>query len=210
MNVSVPTTNHDLIAQVALVSGVIGVGFYVFAFSRVRSTLSTQYLRFVGVFALGIILPLVPWTVKHVIEIGGAPTSIGQLMGGSGATAFTTPDWSLIHSSEALATIKSSQAQAMTSSGQSQNEDFGRYFGYETGVNNYLKLAPNLTFQKNQTGEFTDITYIFLALLPVLFLFVRGRTGYLFFIGGGLFLLYLYWFASGVPTKLITEILGGI
>lgn len=53
----------------------------------------------------------------------------------------------------------------------------GRYFGYDKGINNYLKLPANLTFQKNQAGEFTDITYIFLALVPSILLFVRGRRG---------------------------------
>ena len=63
----------------------------------------------------------------------------------------------------------------MTASGQTQNEDLGRYFGYDTGINNYLKLPANLTFQKNQSGEFTEISYIFLALVPSLLLFVRSR-----------------------------------
>jgi hypothetical protein len=67
------------------------------------------------------------------------------------------------------------QAASITSDGKSLNEDFSRYFGQESGLNNYLKLPANLTFQKNQTGEFTEITYIFLALFPAILLFVRGR-----------------------------------
>ncbi len=70
---------------------------------------------------------------------------------------------------------KAQQAASITSDGKSLNEDFSRYFGQESGLNNYLKLPANITFQKNQSGEFTDITYIFLAFLPAILLFVRGR-----------------------------------
>lgn len=38
-----------------------------------------------------------------------------------------------------------------------------------------MKLPANLTFQKNQAGEFTEITYIFLALVPAMLLFVTSR-----------------------------------
>ncbi|WP_161997899.1 hypothetical protein, partial [Escherichia coli] len=51
----------------------------------------------------------------------------------------------------------------------------GRYFGYEEGINNYLKLPFNLTYQRNQPGEYTEITFIFLALLPAVFVFLAFR-----------------------------------
>lgn len=38
----------------------------------------------------------------------------------------------------------------ITGSGTSMNEDFNRYFGQETGLNNYIKLPVNLTLQVNQ------------------------------------------------------------
>lgn len=56
------------------------------------------------------------------------------------------------------------------------NEDLNRYFGQETGLNNYIKLPANLTFQINQKGEFTDITYIFLAFVPVALLFANTKN----------------------------------
>jgi hypothetical protein len=73
----------------------------------------------------------------------------------------------------------------------------GRYFGYDTGINNYLKLPANLTFQKNQSGEFTDITYFFLAFFPVALLFVRSRRSlYQIFIGSILAFCISYYFTS--------------
>ena len=73
----------------------------------------------------------------------------------------------------------------------------GRYFGYDTGINNYLKLPPNLTFQKNQAGEFTDITYFFLAFFPAALLFARSRRSlYSICIGGVLIFSILYYFVD--------------
>ncbi|MFA6090883.1 MAG: hypothetical protein WC774_03855, partial [Candidatus Gracilibacteria bacterium] len=63
-----------------------------------------------------------------------------------------------------------------SSSGKSQNEDLGRYFGYDDGVNNYLKLPLNLTMQSNQPGEYTEITPFFLALIPIIFLFLAFKN----------------------------------
>ena len=62
---------------------------------------------------------------------------------------------------------------SLDENGESKNEDLERYLGYEEGINKYLRLPFNLTFQKNQSGEFTAITYIFLALIPILFIFAR-------------------------------------
>lgn len=96
-----------------------------------------------------------------------------MLTGFAGPTAF---DYKKLYpQSEYDARTKAATDSAITSDGQSQNEDFSRYFGQEKGINNYLKLPVNLTFQKNQTGEFTDITYIFLALVPAAFFFLRSR-----------------------------------
>ena len=57
-----------------------------------------------------------------------------------------------------------------------ENEDLGRYFGYDDGVNNYLKLPLNLTMQSNQPGEYTEITPFFLALIPIIFLFLAFKN----------------------------------
>ena len=41
-------------------------------------------------------------------------------------------------------------ANTLDADGNTKNEDFGRYFGYEKGISNYLKLPLNLTLQLNQ------------------------------------------------------------
>jgi hypothetical protein len=37
------------------------------------------------------------------------------------------------------------------------NEDMLRYFGYEEGILDYVNMFWNLTMQKNQAGEYTNI-----------------------------------------------------
>jgi hypothetical protein len=59
-------------------------------------------------------------------------------------------DFNKIGYSEEKKKKEDAEAQATTNSGTTQNEDLGRYFGYEGGLNNYMKLPANLTFQKNQ------------------------------------------------------------
>lgn len=88
-----------------------------------------------------------------------------------------SPDYTKIFTKEELKKIEdNSTSQAISQSGQSQNEDLGRYFGYDRGANNYLKLPLNLTMQSNQPGEYTDITPFFLALIPVIFLFLAFKN----------------------------------
>lgn len=86
----------------------------------------------------------------------------------------------------------SSNFTLIDKNGKTLNEDFSRYFGQESGLNNYLKLPIHLTLQKNQGGEFTDITFIFLALTPVLLLFLRAKHGREFYwLAGVTFFLIL-------------------
>lgn len=146
------------------------------------------------VFILGIVVSLSPWFIKNYQE--AQILSIDSLIGWSWWT--TMYDYKQFYTKEELAAIDKQSIEWITTSGQSQNEDMGRYFWYDSGINNYLKLPANLTFQKNQSGEFTDITYIFLALVPWLLLFVRSRK-YIFLYTGVILLwsMLLYYF---IPT----------
>ncbi len=118
---------------------------------------------------------MTPWLLKNISE-SPQKITVDTLL--SGAPAPSSFDFKKVYSqAEYDARTKAASDANITSDGQSQNEDFSRYFGQEKGINNYLKLPVNLSFQKNQSGEFTDITYIFLAFLPGTLLFVRSRFG---------------------------------
>lgn len=60
------------------------------------------------------------------------------------------------------------------------NDDLNRYIGHENGVLNYVNLPWNLTMQTNQGGEFTDISFLFFALIPLIFIFLPFRNKYFF------------------------------
>jgi hypothetical protein len=91
----------------------------------------------------------------------------------------------------------------MDSSGKTTNEDLGRYFGYEDGINNYLKLPFNLTYQKNQPGEYTEISFIFLALLPSVLLFLTYRHPSLA-LGAGAMIVFEFAYFTGM-SKTLTD-----
>jgi len=76
-----------------------------------------------------------------------------------------------------------------------------------------MKLPFNLTMQKNQKGEFTDITFIFLAFTPVALLFLRTRRKqewtWIAVISTYLLLAAAFFYIPAVQDVL-TQIFGGI
>ncbi len=222
MNVWMPVENIGLIHNITLWLGVIGIASLVFAYMQNGVVkLRTWFLANL-VLTLGIVLALTPWFIKNGFEARTFTSEqhgsiLDGLIGGYANIWFD--NYSAIYSVDEYTTKKKAQqASSITSDGKSQNEDFSRYFGQESGLNNYLKLPVNLTFQKNQSGEFTDITYIFLAFLPAIFLFVRGRrygwakwTRSIFpvLIGLALLIAILYYFVGSTGT-LFSTMLSGI
>ncbi len=113
----------------------------------------------------------------------------------SGDTKSFIPDYTTIRTTKELEEIKEKSRQnAISQDGKTLNEDLGRYFGYETGLSNFLKLPINLTLQSNQKGEFTDISYIFLAILPGIILLRFRRKPMMSAYGIYLILLFLLYF----------------
>lgn len=168
--------NTTIIVLFSTVIGIIGFGYALYTHSKLRIT---QYLQITGIFLLGIFLAVFPWVLKNGFELGWKNISVPSLLNGSGnvpSNGSFVADYSKIYTPEELQTrVNQNNFSMITGSGTSLNEDFARYFGQESGLNNYIKLPANLTFQKNQNGEFTDITYIFLAFVPVSLLFLRAK-----------------------------------
>ncbi len=129
-------------------------------------------LKYVWIIICWFVLAVSPWLLKNALEARG-DMNIGTLIWGK-ANNFK-PDFTLIHSEEELIKIREENERSMSASGTIQNEDWGRYFWYEKGINNYIKLPLNLTVQKNQSWEFTDIWFIYLAFLPTILLFLPYR-----------------------------------
>lgn len=150
------------------------------------------------IFLVGIAIPVSPWLIKNIYETRNEGLSISNMLNGKGDVL--NPDYTKIYSPAEISKIEEKNTTLSTSaSGKTQNEDLGRYFGYEDGVNNYLKLPLNLTMQSNQPGEYTEITPFFLALIPIVFLFLAYGNPY--WIIGLIAILgfeYAYFFNSGL------------
>lgn len=147
---------------------ILGIGYGLWK-EQVRLT----WLYAVMAFVCGVGIALSPWLIKNGVESNVLTTkSIDGLLNGSGGHFL--PEYTKNYSEEELQ--KRHQAMAefslVSSSGTTLNEDFSRYFGQEQGLNNYMKLPIHLTIQKNQGGEFTNITFLFLALVPVILFFL--------------------------------------
>lgn len=144
----------------------LSLACFLYGYFRNRSTnLGSTILKPLGLLCIALLLPLLPWLAKNIAEVGTNKFGINELLNGKSNTV--TSDYHEIYTPAELQKHKDSIAANLISvEGKSQNEDLGRYFGYEAGINNYLKLPLNLTTQANQAGEFTDITYLYLALVP--------------------------------------------
>ncbi len=171
-----PMDNHLLITQISLWLFFLSLSSFLFVWIKRRSMQDFKYwIISLLVFTVGVIGSLIPWLIKNISEAYPTITIDTMLSGSRWPTVF---DYTKIYSqSEYDARTNASLDASITSDGQSQNEDFSRYFGQEKWLNNYMKLPVNLTFQKNQSWEFTDITYLFLALVPGLLLFMRSSYG---------------------------------
>ena len=182
--------------------GLIILGWVWLLYTIVRQTKFQVKDILILILSMGvwILVALTPWLGKNIYQVSqhqDTPISVTSLLGWKWQSF--KRDYSKIYSEPELNTIqKSLDVQRTSTQWTTQDEDLGRYFWYETGLNNYLKLPFNLTMQVNQKWEFTDISYIFLALLFPLFLFLPYRKDiYIFPVVGvllcmGLF-LYIPW-----------------
>ena len=124
---------------------------------------------------LGFILALLPWGTKNIWEVlNSEKPSLGISRIIWWYSEAYRPAYQNIYTEEEIQDRKD-KASGIGQDGTTTNEDFWRYFWYEKWINNYLKLPWNLTFQVNQKGEFTDISFVFFALIPGIFLFLPYR-----------------------------------
>ncbi|MDD2486829.1 MAG: hypothetical protein PHS92_00455 [Candidatus Gracilibacteria bacterium] len=174
LNINYPKENVSLINNISYGTIFIALALFIYTFYKYKIESFKKAFLLTLVFVFGIFLAVSPWLIKNSIE-SYPDINIGSIL--NGKIKLNYGDYSKIYSSEELLKINQKNVfQATTSSGKTQNEDLGRYFGYEDGINNYLKLPYNLTMQRNQAGEYTEITYIFLALIPIIFLFLFYKS----------------------------------
>lgn len=171
MNIVYPSDNIQFVNTVTIICAVLGFSSLAFAFNK-YSTVVKSFLIKLFICLTGIIIAISPWFVKHIITSDSI--TIWTLL--SWNPEYYKVDYADIYSDEELVKIQEEKEKyTLSQSGTTTNEDWGRYFWYEEGINNFVKLPWNLTIQVNQKGEFTEITYWYLVLLPLILLFLPFR-----------------------------------
>lgn len=205
MNVTFPSDNSLMVFWVSLLSLLLSIIFFYFSIRWEISRIRTLWIH-LSLFLLGVIFSFLPWGIKNISELSNmSEFTIYRLIWGK--IEYFEPDYlSIYNAKEYAEKTKLLTYQSLDENGNTKNEDLGRYFGYEEGINNYLKLPWNLTMQVNQKGEFTDIGFLFLAFIPSLFLFLPSRNKYFYSWILGLLFLGLIYFIPGPLSYFISSI----
>lgn len=140
------------------------------------------FIKEVSLFLLWFFVILTPWFAKNINE-AYPNISIWTIL--IWKTGDFSPDYSLIYSDDELKKITDSKnSERKKENVITTNEDLLRYFWYEKWILDFVYMPWNLSMQKNQTWEYTNIWFLFLALLPLIFIFLpyRKKQYALFFV----------------------------
>ena len=175
-------------------------------FLKHKNTFSHLVLQ-IWMLLLWFVLSLLPWWMKHLLEVSKSEQSFSLNSLIFWVSDSFSPAYEDIYTQDELSSMNRNFSAWVSQSGTTDNADFWRYFWYEKGINNYLKLPWNLTFQVNQKGEFTDITYIFFALLPISFIYLPyKRREYVYPVLASYAFLLLYWIPFSPLNWVLTNL----
>lgn len=188
----------------ALISGTIWILLLAYTFVK-KTEIVKKLLLEVWIFLLWVLIALLPWISKNIVE-SYPNISVWSIIWWT--QEHFNFDKTLIYSEEELNKINKNietrnNENKQESKCPSTNEDLCRYFGYEKWINGYIKLPWNLTMQLNQAWEYTDIWYIFLALIPVILLFLPFRRKEYAYLIVLFLILELFIFVKADSNKLI-------
>lgn len=170
LNVAYPKDDVSFKNYTFLVFLVLAIASFSYSIYKFKIESFKKTIIVLWIFLVWIISSLSPWLVKNTLTLDWN-ISIPWILWWK--WEWFNLDYTKIYSKEELETIKkNNETQAINSTWTTTNEDLWRYFWYENWINNYMKLPYNLTMQTNQKWEYTDITYIFIAILPIIILFL--------------------------------------
>lgn len=137
-----------------------------------------SYSKELSLFLVWVIVILIPWIWKNISE-WYPNISIGTIVWWK-SDDFTV-DFKTIYSEKDYNSILEEKNSVRKKENSiTTNEDLLRYFWYENWILDFVYMPWNLSMQKNQAGEYTNIWFIFLALLPLIFIFLPYRKKYYF------------------------------
>ncbi len=175
MNIVYSTQNQQAINIFSILSLWTWIILLSYSFFK-KSDKVKLFLWKISVLFLGIIIAILPWWIHNLASSDGFWVS--QII--SWEPDNVNLDYSKIYTWDQLESKKIEQEKfSLSATGSTWNEDWGRYLGYQEWVNNWIWLPYNLSMQENQKGEFTDISYLYFALLPLVLLFLPVRKKYL-------------------------------
>lgn len=165
LNISYPKDNVNLLNFFVIICLIISLLLFIYSIHKYTFNVFKKLLIILGVYLIWVILSLTSNILYNYSTLD--KLSISWLINWQNVSY--KPNLDLIYSkSEKELLNKKYLSTTTTSSWVTQNEDFWRYFWYEQWLNNYVKLPYNLTMQTNQTWEFTDITFLFFAFIPLI------------------------------------------
>jgi len=137
-----------------------------------------SYSKELVLFLVWLIIVLIPWIWKNISE-WYPNLNISTIIWWK--TDDFTVDFKTIYSEKEYNSISEEKNNVRKKENSiTTNEDLLRYFWYENWILDFVYMPWNLSMQKNQWGEYTNIWFIFLALLPLIFIFLPYRKKYYF------------------------------
>ncbi len=210
MNVVYPKDNLSFINTFSIISFSLWIWLFVTEYLKHKKEYFIKTLIVIWIFLLWVFVAFTPWLLKNTSEVWLSNINISWIIWWK--PEYYLLDYTKIFSNEKIKEIenKINSRQSIDSNWQSINADMWRYFWYEKWLNNYLKLPYSLSMQSNQRWEYTDITYIFFALLPVIFLFIPLKKNWLYIWIYFILLFEIFYFILPSSSLAITSIFNSI
>ena len=204
MNIVYSTENQQAINVFSIICLVWWVFALSISFFKNSDKIKLFLWKILAVF-IGIIIAIAPWWIQNLSSSDGFWVS--QIISWEPQRAEV--DYSTIYSQEELELKQQEQEKfSLSATGSTWNEDWGRYLGYQQWVNNWIWLPYNLSMQENQKGEFTDISYLYFALLPLVLLFLPVRRKSCIIPIAGIFIFEILLFFIPVTRELFQSFFG--
>lgn len=127
------------------------------------------YLKNIFLFLLWVFISLFPWFTKNIYNSYPNISIKSIIEWKSEKVSF---DLEKIYTKSELKQKNIEKQESRKKDKITTNEDLRRYLWYESWILPYINMFWNLTMQTNQSWKFTEISFIFFAFIPLIFIFL--------------------------------------